>query len=268
MEWQDEGIVLGFRQHGERDALAVLLTFEHGKHAGLVRGGAASRNRALLETGNRLQVVWKARLAQHLGGFTLEPITQPAALLLDRPLELAALASACAMVDAGLGEREPHGHLYAALLRLTERIGRNPDWMADYVRFELMLLREAGFGLDLESCAVSGVSEGLAYVSPRTGRAVTAEVGEPLKEKLIALPPFLVADVEHDTRQIAQGLRLAGYFFSRHITHPSDRMIPLARERLAGLIEDLAGEGDSPVVAETDTDSGLYAGPETDKERQ
>ena len=243
MEWQDEGIVLGVRQHGERDALAILLTFEHGKHAGLVRGGAASHNRALLDVGNRLQIVWKARLAQHLGTFTLEALAQPGAWLFDQPFELAALASACAMVDAGIGERDPYPHLYAALLRLTGRIGRADDWLADYVRFELMLLREAGFGLDLETCAVTGATDGLAYVSPRTGRAVTAAVGEPLKEKLLPLPPFLANAVEHDTWQIAQGLRLAGYFFSRHITGPGDRMMPLARERFSGLVDDLAGEG-------------------------
>ena len=242
MEWQDEGIVLNARPHGERDALAILLTFEHGKHAGLVRAGATSRNRAMLDLGNRLQVVWKARLAQHLGSYTLEPVAQPGAWLLDQPLELAGLVSACAMVDAGTGERDPHPRLYAALLRLTGRIGRFDDWMADYIRFELLLLREAGFGLDLAACAVTGATEGLAYVSPRTGRAVTDAIGEPLKDKLLPLPRFLTTEEDHDIRQIAQGLRLAGYFFRRHITDPGDRMMPLARERFSNLIDDCAGQ--------------------------
>ena len=224
------------RRHGERDSIVVLLTFEHGKHAGLVRGGAGAKNRPLLDIGHRLQATWKARLAQHLGTFTLESVAQPAATLLDRPLELAALASSCAMVELALGERDPHPRVYAALLHLLERIGREESWPADYVRFELLLLQEVGFGLDLSACAVTGETEDLAFVSPRSGRAVTRAVGAPLAEKLLALPSFLVAGKTHDRGQIAQGLRLAGYFYSRHITAPNDRSMPLARERLQALL--------------------------------
>ena len=236
MEWQDEGIVLSARRHGERDSIAVLLTFEHGKHAGLVRGGAGSRNRALLDIGNRVQVTWKARLAQHLGTFTLEALDQPAARILDSPLELAGLASACAMVELAVGERDPHPLLFAALLHLLERIGRGDSWTADYIRFELLLLQDTGFGLDLSSCAVTGETEGLAYISPRTGRAVTRAVGAPLAEKLLPLPQFLATGEAHNPEQITQGLRLAGYFFSRHITTPNDQAMPLARERLQALL--------------------------------
>ncbi|MCB2056087.1 MAG: DNA repair protein RecO [Geminicoccaceae bacterium] len=240
MEWRDEAILLHAQPHGERDAIAVVLTFEHGKHAGLVVAGRARGRRALVEVGNRLEVVWKARLAQHLGTFTLEPVAQPAARLLDRPLELAGLVSACAMVDAGLREREPHPLLFAGLLRLIERIGaatgESLDWLADYVRFELLLLEQAGFGLDLSRCAVTGTTTGLAFVSPRTGRAVTAEAAGLHAPRLLALPPFLVEKVEADLLQIAQGLKLAGYFFTRHISRPSDQPMPAARERLAHLL--------------------------------
>ena len=236
MEWVDEAIVLGARAHGDRDAIAVLMTFEHGKHAGLIRGGQGAAMRPVLEVGNRVEATWKARLAEHLGAFRLETVRQPAAAVLDRPLELAGLASACAVVDLAMGERDPHPRVFAALARLVETIGHDPGWLADYVRFELLLLGEAGFGVDLTICAVSGATEGLAYVSPRTGRAVTAEAGEPYAQKLLVLPSFLVEDVDAEGDQLSQGLRLAGYFLDRHIALPNDRALPLARERLFRLV--------------------------------
>ena len=201
MDWVDEGIVLTARRHGDADAVLHALTFEHGRHAGLVKGGAGRRLRPLLQPGNRLELEWRARLADQLGGFQLGPTRLFAAALLDDPLRLAALA----------------------------------QWAADYVRFELLLLAELGFAVDLATCAVTGATADLAYVSPRTGRAVTREAAGALADRLLPLPAFLVEPVDADPGQIASGLRLAGHFLRRHIFDPTDRPLPAARERLASL---------------------------------
>lgn len=235
MMWADEGIVLAVRRHGEADAVLHALTFEHGRHAGLVKGGYGRMTRPLLQPGNVLELEWHARLAEHLGSFRAEPKRLLAGGLLDDPLRLAALASACALLDAALPERDPHPQLYAALLTWLDRLATRPDWAADYIRLELLVLGDLGFALDLSACAVSGATDGLAFVSPRTGRAVSAAAAEPFRDRLLPLPGFLVGD-ESDARQIPQGLKLAGHFLSRHIFAPTDRPLPAARERLVALL--------------------------------
>ncbi len=235
MDWTDEGIVLTARPHGDGDAVLHALTFEHGRHAGLVKGGSGRRLRPMLQLGNRLEVEWRARLADQLGGFRVEPKRLFAAALLDDPLRLAALGSACGLVEAGLAERDPHPRLYAALLAWLQRLAADADWAADYVRFELLLLAELGFAVDLSTCAVTGATGGLAFVSPRTGRAVSREGAGPLADRLLPLPPFLVEPVDAEPEQIASGLRLAAHFLRRHIFDPTDRPLPASRERLVAL---------------------------------
>lgn len=243
MEWADEGIVLTARRHGESDAVVHMLTFEHGRHAGLVKGGAGRTLRPLLQPGNRLELEWRARLADHLGGFRLEPKRLFAGALLDDPLRLAALGSACALVEAGLAERDPHPRLYAALLAWLQRLagggegrsGGGEGWPADYVRFELLLLAELGFAVDLSTCAVTGATTDLAYVSPRTGRAVSREAAGDFADRLLPLPAFLAGGDEPNRDEVALGLRLAGHFLRRHIFDPTDRPLPAARERLIAL---------------------------------
>lgn len=232
IEWRDEGILLSARPLGERDAVASFLTFEHGRHAGLVRGGAGKRQGALLQPGNRLSLVWSARLEQHLGGWALEPMRLHAAAIMGDGTALLALGAATALVDLGSAEREPHPALYAALLRLVEALGPGGGWHETYVRFELVLLAELGFAVDLEHCAVTGGTEDLAYVSPRTGRAVGRAAAGDLAARLLPLPGFLVGQGEADEEAIAQGLRLAGHFLNRHILEPMDKTMPTARERL------------------------------------
>lgn len=232
IEWRDEGILLSARPLGERDAVAAFLTFEHGRHAGLVRGGVGKRQGALLQPGNRLALTWSARLDQHLGAFTLEPVRLHAAGIMGDGDALLALGAATALVELGCGERDPHPALYAALLRLVETLHAGEDWQEIYVRFELVLLAELGFAVDFETCAVTGVTEGLAYVSPRTGRAVSAAAAGDLAARLLPLPGFLVGRGEADEESIAQGLRLAGHFLNRHILQPMDKAMPTARERL------------------------------------
>ncbi len=238
MEWQDEAIVLEARRHGEHDAVLVLFTFEHGRHLGLVRGGAGRRLRPLLQRGNRLACVWKARLSDQLGSYRIEPMRMFASAILHQPLSLAALDASCALLNAGLGERDPHPRLYAALLALLERLAADmPDWPPTYVRFELLLLAELGFGLDLSACAVTGRKEGLAFVSPRTGRAVSRQGAGEWAPRLLPLPAFLTDGGEADDEQIAQGLRLTGHFIRRHLLAPADRRMPAAREHLLSLWE-------------------------------
>lgn len=243
IEWRDEGIVLGARSLGERDVVLSVLTFGHGRHSGLVRGGAGKRLGGLLQAGNRLEVVWTARLEGHLGAFVVEPVRLHAARVMGDGLALLGLGAAVGLVELAAPEREPHGLLYAALLRLVEALGPERAWLETYVRFELVLLAELGFALDLERCAVTGVTEGLAHVSPRTGRAVSVAAAEGLAPgvvgRLLPLPGFLTGAGEADEAGIAQGLQLAGHFLSRHILEPMDKAMPVARERLVAAV---AGE--------------------------
>lgn len=232
MLWQDEGIVLGSRRFGESGLLLDLLTRSHGRHAGLVRGGAGRKSRPLFEVGNRLQVTWRARLDDQLGQYTAEPAMLVAGHLLDDPLRLLALGAACALLALALPERDPHPGLYDGLIGLEERLLEGAGWPEAYVRFELALLTELGFGLDLERCAVTGTSDGLAYVSPSTGRAVSAEGAGHYAPRLLPLPPFLAGRGGADDRQVLDGLRLTGAFLQRHLLDATERAMPAARERL------------------------------------
>lgn len=236
MQWQDEGVVLAARRHGETAAVATLFTRDHGRHAGLVRGGAGRRARPLYQPGNRLSVTWRARLPEHLGALTAEPLRLYAALLLDDPARLAALGAACALIEARLPERDPHPALYRALVDLLDDLSGRPDWPADYVRFELALLAELGFGLDLSACAVTGSHEDLAYVSPRSGRAVSRGAAGAYADRLLPLPGFLAGGGPPDAAEVLDGLRLTGYFLRRHLFEADDRPVPGARERLLALL--------------------------------
>ncbi len=235
MEWRDEGIVLGTRRHGESSAVAVLLTREYGKHAGLVRGATSKRMRALLQPGTEVQAKWRARLEEHLGNFTLEPVAGHAAPLLTRPAPLAALSAACTLVDMGLAEREPHPALYADMRELFRALS-SPDWAVHYVAWEIALLAEFGFGLDLSRCAATGRNDQLAYVSPRTGRAVSLSAGEPYKDRLLPLPAFLTGGAAVSPAEIVQGLRLTGHFLTQNVCAPHNRSLPDVRLRLMELV--------------------------------
>ena len=236
MEWIDEAVVLSRRRHGETALIVHLLTRDHGRHAGLVPGGAGRRGGSLWQPGNHVSCRWRARLAEHLGTVSGEPLRAYAALLLDDPLRLAAAASAAALVDAALAEREPHPALFHALCALLAALASDAepgDWGAAYVGWEVGLLRELGFGLDLSACAVTGRPDDLAWVSPRTGRAVSVEAGTPYGDRLLRLPTFLTAG--RGTGEIADilaGLALTGHFLSRHGVARAGAGLPVARDRL------------------------------------
>ena len=191
MDWSDRAIVLSARKHGESSAIVSVLTRAHGRHAGLVRGGAGRRARGTFEPGNEVTARWRARLDEHLGTFACELLVSHAARLLDAPLPLAALAAACAVADAALPEREPHGVVHDGLAALLAAL-HEPGFAESYVRWELALLAELGFGLDLSACAATGATGGLVFVSPRTGRAVSGQAGAPYRDRLLALPAFLL----------------------------------------------------------------------------
>lgn len=231
MDWTDEGIVLAARRHGESALVLSLLTHGHGRHAGLVRGGAGRRSRALYEPGNRVRATWKARLSEHLGNYACELVAADAARLLDDPARLAALASACALSEAALPEREPHPGAFASLAALIQALP-GPGFAAAYVRWELALLTELGFGLDLGRCAATGVAEGLTYVSPRSGRAVSEGAAEPYRDRLLKLPRFLIGDAAPGPGELIEGLRLTGHFLAEHAFTARPGGVPAARARL------------------------------------
>jgi DNA repair protein RecO (recombination protein O) len=236
MDWQDEGMLLFMRPHGETSAIIEVFTALHGRHAGVVRGGASRSMAPILQPGAQLTVTWRARLDDHLGTFTAEPLRSRAALLSDRH-GLAALGSICAMLRAALPEREAHPRLWAATMRLCDALMTGTDWPLDYLHWEVLLLEELGFGLDLSVCAVTGTTEGLIYVSPRTGRAVSAAGAGEWAHRLLPLPRCLLGGGAAQPSDIAAGLALTGHFLLREMAGLGDPpVLPGARSRLVDLL--------------------------------
>ncbi len=234
MDWSDQGIVLSRRRHGENAAVVSLLTREHGRHSGLVRGGAGKRASALWQSGNLVAAQWRARLAEHLGTLTGELVDGFAARAMDDALHLGAIASACAVLESAVPEREPHPALFDGTVTLLQELdgGQSPELAgAAYVRWEAICLAELGFGLDLETCAVTGQRTDLAYISPRTGRAVSREAGAPFADKLFALPAFFSGAEAPDSLAVGEGLRITGHFLERHVLAPHEKPEPPARTR-------------------------------------
>ncbi|MGF1476267.1 MAG: DNA repair protein RecO [Geminicoccaceae bacterium] len=237
IDWQDEGIVLTARAQSENALLLTALTFDHGRHAGWVPGGTGERARALYQPGNRLALTWSARLADHLGRFRAEPLQLLAGQVIDRRLEMTALLAVTQMVDAALGEREPHPTLYAGLLHLIGKLARGDHWQGDFVRFELLLLGELGVALDLDHCAITGRQSNLSFVSPKTGRAVAAGAAPEFEHRLLVLPAFVRDGGEPDGLSFLDGLKLSGWFLQRWVLDALNKTMPVARDRLVQLID-------------------------------
>ena len=231
MEWIDQGIVLSVRGHGETAAIVSLLSRDRGRHVGLVHGGQGRRMRGVLQPGNLVEARWRARLAEHLGVYSCELVRAYAAGVFDDSLKLHGMSSALGLIDAALPEREPHGPLFD---RLAELLGdlQGADWQAGYVRFEIDLLRELGFGLDLSRCASTGTVEDLAFVSPAPGRAVSRAAAEPYRTRLLALPAFL-SEGSNRPGDLAAGLALTAHFIERHVLASHGGAMPASRVRLA-----------------------------------
>lgn len=235
--WTDKAIVLSARSHGEGGAIVALLTENHGCHAGYVHGAMSSKKRGFLQTGSQVKADWSARISDSLGTYTLEPEAGLPDGVLDDSLKLAALLSACTLCDVALPEREGHSGLYHGLIALMEMLSGD-HWGAAYVMWEISLLRELGFHLELNKCAGGGDAQNLKYVSPKSGRSVSAEQAVPYKEKLIELPHFLRpskirGDDAGDAEDVIRGLKMTGYFLEHWAFAHHTNGLPQARVQLA-----------------------------------
>lgn len=245
MEWTDEGIVLGSRRHGEASAILELMTRDHGRHLGLVRGGAGSRLRPVLQAGNTVAVSWRARLDEHLGNFSVEGVALRAGALLPASHAVYGLTHLAALCRL-LPERDPHPLLHAAIEAMLEDMLELKATAIRMARFELQLLAELGFGLDLDRCAATGVSIDLAYVSPRSGRAVSRTAGAPWHDRLLRLPDFLKseeASTEPSLGEVEDGFRLTGFFLTRHVLEPRGEKLPVSRAGFLAALSRIAPAG-------------------------
>jgi len=233
MEWSDEGVILSVRPHGETGAVLELFTRAHGRHLGLVHGGRSRKLRPILQTGNHIEATWKARQADHLGHFAVELRRGFAAASMDDAAALAALTSLAALSRL-LPERDPHPNLFEVTLFVLGFLDERSVWPALLVRWELALLEELGFGLDLASCAATGQTTELVYVSPKSGRAVSAAAGEPYKGRLLPLPAFLRRGPAGDVTlaDVRAGFAVTGHFLEARVLRPRDLAMPQARMRL------------------------------------
>lgn len=235
MEWHDEGIIIGVRRHGETSTIVEAMTREHGRHLGLVRGGRSRKMQPVLQLGNRLQLTWRARLDEHMGTFQCEPLELNAARLFGTAAAVYGVQTVAAHLRL-LPERDPHPALFETLGLVLSRLD-DPLFAADLVvRFELLVLEELGFGLDLSCCAATGAHEDLIYVSPKSGRAVSRDAGEPWRDVLLPLPGFLERSPGGPltSSDIDEGFRMTGYFLGRHVYEPRGLAPPEAR---AGFIQ-------------------------------
>ena len=240
MEWSDEGFVLTARRHGEHGLVVHALTRAHGRHAGLVRGGQGRRTRMVFQIGNRLALTWKARLAEHLGALTGELLHGHAARFIEDPPRLACLSAVAGLAEAALPEREPHPRMFEGFARLCGSLDRDEGWGRGYVEWELALLAELGFGLDLSRCAATGKADDLTFVSPKSGQAVSAEAGAPYREKLLRLPQFLLPTAPEsrpEARDLLDGLALTGFFLDHRVFAPHGRKLPAARGRFVDALQ-------------------------------
>jgi DNA repair protein RecO (recombination protein O) len=235
MEWTDEAIVLGMRRHGEANAILEVMTRTHGRHLGLVRGGAGSRMRPILQPGNGVRATWRARLDEHLGHFTIEGMQLRAGAFMiaaHAAYGITHLAALCRL----LPERDPHEAVHEALQAVLDHLDNRVLAAALVARFELAMLGELGFGLDLDQCAATGALAELIYVSPKSGRAVSRAAGEPWQDRLLRLPAFLREEGQPALGDVAAAFALTGFFLARHVLEPRGAALPDARERFIAAV--------------------------------
>ena len=229
MDWRDQGALLSVRRHGESAAIIEVFTEQKGRHAGVVRGGAGRKLAPVLQPGAQLDLEWRARLEEHLGAFRVEPIKSRAALVMDDRAALAGLNAVCGLLKFALPEREAHPRLYHATQKLLDMLGQETDWAPAYLAWELLLLEDLGYGLDLGRCAVTGLTEGLDYVSPKTGRAVSAAGAGEWADQLLAYP---------DPGDLQAALHTTGFFLEHWLARAlGDRPLPEARARLVNILK-------------------------------
>lgn len=242
MEWSDDALVLGLRPFGENGAILEALTRQHGRHLGLLRSATSRRTRGILEPGNLLEVQWRARIDQQLGNYTVELVAARAAHFFEDSLKLSGLSAVCVLCSATLPEREVHERVFLALDELLGDMShaKGVEWIKSYIRFELLLLEDLGFGLDLSVCAVTGDRNGLCFVSPKTGRAVTKAGAGSFAARLLPLPGFLIADgASFDLEQARHGAALTGHFLERFMHDAHGKALPEAHQRFRQKIQTL-----------------------------
>jgi DNA repair protein RecO (recombination protein O) len=242
MEWEDDAFVLSARAHGESGAIVELLTAQHGRFAAHVAGGASRKLKPILQPGSRVIANYRSRVSEQLGSASLEPIGEGPAALFDDALALAGLSAAAAVAAGALPEREAHPGVFFGLEALIPALANPEVWPAVYVRFEAGLLQDLGFGLDLTRCAATGSVDDLIYVSPRTGRAVSRQAGEPYRDRLLKLPPFLLgAQAGLAAGDVDLGLILTGHFLEQFVFAPLNRPLPAARVWLVDRLRENGG---------------------------
>ena len=239
MDWVGVGYILSVKKHGETSAIIDVLTRDNGRHAGLVRGGVGRKLRPVLQPGNKVQVEWRARLSEHLGSFTVEALSARSAEIMDDRLSLAALNSLCAIARETLPEREAHPQVYDAFEVLLANL-HDPDiWPALYVQWEAGLLKAMGYGLDLRACAATGTNDNLTHVSPKSGRAVSASAAEPYKDKLFALPLFMLGQPFVTPEDVTNGLALTGHFLETRVQWSVNKPMPESRGRMVARLKEM-----------------------------
>ena len=239
MDWRDEGILLTVRPHGEAGAIVETLTREHGRHSGLVQGGKSASMSPMLQPGTQLALEWRARLAEHLGHFKIEPLRSRAALIMSDRAALGGLNAMGALLVALLPEREPNQPIYDSTVALADALAEGAwDWPARYALWEARLLAALGFGLDLSRCAATGLREDLVYVSPRSGRAVSRDAGGAFADRLLPLPGFLIGQGRPTIGAVREALRTTGYFLENWVCPAFERKdLPESRARLLRLLD-------------------------------
>jgi len=241
IEWRDQGILLSARPHGESAAIVEVLTEQKGRHAGVVRGGASRKLAPVLQTGAQLDLTWKARLEDHLGSFSVELIKSRSAAAMGDRLSLAGVAAVASLLVSALPERESHTALYWRTVGLFDMLGDIALWPLAYLRWEMALLEELGFGLDLSACAATGINEELTYISPKSGRAVSAQGAGDWAARLLPLPPVMKGEGDGSPDEIVQALGTTGYFLEHKLFAAlGKKSLPEARHRLIVAIGRLA----------------------------
>ncbi len=233
MEWRDQGILLSTRRHGETSAIIEVFTAAHGRHAGVVRGGTSRKIAPVLQPGAQLDLMWRARLEDHIGSYQVEPLRSRAAAALSGRLALAGLNAVTALLSFCLPEREPHAALYQRSEQLLDLLGQDEIWPLAYLKWELALLDDMGFGLDLGQCAATGSTENLIYVSPKSGRAVSRDGAGDWADRLLPLPPCLLGQGDAPDAEILTALSTTGYFLEHRLAPAlGHKPLPEARARL------------------------------------
>ena len=244
MEWQDTGTIISVRKHGETSTIVDVLTEDHGRHAGIVRGGASRKLAPVLQPGTQVDVEWRARLEEHLGSYIIEPTQSRATILSDR-LALSAMGSVCGLVNFAVPERMPFPSLYQATINMLDQMATGGAWLSDYALWEYAVLEELGYGLDLNSCAATGVMQDLIYVSPKSGRAVSAAAGAEWANRMLPLPRFLRAQTaSKEAAEVLDALKTTGYFLEQRLAPAlGNRPLPDARARFLSVLTKTVKQG-------------------------